>query len=84
MAKAPAWTTACPECKKRIVLGVTVKQGPKIRGEQAVEARVTVDTTRLRTHMMEAHAERYRIEEKANGTPTHSNGGTVLGQGQEV
>jgi hypothetical protein len=55
MAKAPAWTTACPECKKRIVLGVTVKQGPKIRGEQAVEARVTVDTSKMREHMKEAH-----------------------------
>ena len=56
MAKAPdSWGTYCPECKAKIRLGVTVKQGPKIRGEQAVEARVTVDTTKMREHMRDKH-----------------------------
>ena len=63
MAKAPAWITACPECKKRIALGVTVKEGPKIRGEQAIEARVTVDTSKMREHMKEAHPR------SSDGTP---------------
>jgi len=55
MAKVPAWNTYCPECKAKISLAVTVKQGPKIRGEQAVEARVAVDTTKMREHMRDKH-----------------------------
>ncbi len=55
MAKAPAWNTYCPECKAKIALAVTVKQGPKIRGEPAVEARVAVDTTKMREHMRDKH-----------------------------
>lgn len=55
MAKAPAWNTHCPECKTKIALGVTVRQGPKIRGEQAIEARVTVDTSKMREHMKDVH-----------------------------
>ena len=56
MAKAPdKWITHCPDCKARIALGVTVKEGPKIRGQQAIEARVTVDTTKMREHMRDKH-----------------------------
>lgn len=60
MAKAPdRWATHCPECKAKIVLGITIKEGPKIPGQQAVEARVTVDTTKMREHMKDRHPERY-------------------------
>jgi hypothetical protein len=56
MAKAPdKWSTYCPDCKARIQLPVTVKEGPKIRGQQAIEARVTVDTTKMREHMIDKH-----------------------------
>jgi hypothetical protein len=56
VVKAPdAWATHCPECKARLRLPVTVKEGPKIRGEQAIEARVTVDVTPMREHMKEKH-----------------------------
>jgi len=55
MAKAPAWNTQCPDCKAKIALGVIVKEGPKIRGQQAIEARVTVDTTKMREHMRDKH-----------------------------
>jgi hypothetical protein len=66
MAKAPTeWGTYCPECKAQIKLGVTVKEGPKVRGQQIMEARVTVDTTKMREHMRTKHAERY----PPKGTP---------------
>ena len=56
MAKAPdKWATYCPDCKARIALDVTVKEGPKIRGQQAVEARVSVDAEPLREHMRDKH-----------------------------
>lgn len=56
MAKAAdKWSTYCPECKVKIGLPVTVKQGPKIRGEQAIEARVAVDVGPMREHMKEKH-----------------------------
>lgn len=55
MKPADKWITHCPECKARIALGVTVKEGPKIRGQQAIEARVTVDTTKMREHMADKH-----------------------------
>jgi ribosomal protein L44E len=56
VAKAPdTWATYCPECKAKIKLAVTVKEGPKIRGQQAIEARVAVDTTKMREHMKDAH-----------------------------
>jgi hypothetical protein len=56
MAKAPdKWATYCPDCKARIQLPVTVKAGPKILGQQAIEARVTVDAGPMRQHMIDAH-----------------------------
>lgn len=58
--KAPdAWATYCPDCKAKIRLAVIVKEGPKIRGQQAMEARVTVDTSAMREHMKDKHPERY-------------------------
>lgn len=55
MKPADTWTTYCPDCKARIALGVTVKEGPKVRGQQAIEARVAVDTTKMREHMRDKH-----------------------------
>lgn len=55
MAKPDAWRTFCPECKAKISLPVTVKEGPKIRGQQAIEARVAVDAAPLREHMRDKH-----------------------------
>jgi hypothetical protein len=65
VAKAPdKWITHCPECKARIALGISVKEGPKIPGKQAVEARVSVDTSKMREHMKDRHPERYSESEQ--------------------
>lgn len=60
------WATYCPDCKARIALDVTITEGPKVPGKNAVEARVKVDTAKMRAHMKDRHPERYPDQQQGH------------------
>jgi hypothetical protein len=60
MASPRAWNTACPDCKAKISLAVTVKEAPPSRQEPGkCISDVRVDASKLREHMRTKHPERY-------------------------